>query len=174
MNFKIYGPFQIPTIGGKGKYLMNDKKLPAFWQNVKTKYPGLENGCGCYVFGIRSGGGIKPWYVGKSQKQSFFKEVFMPHKKSYYKDIIPREYGTSVIFLVAKLTKGNKFSKPGESHHDIDFLETMLIIDALKKNRELLNLKKTKFAKDLIVTSYFNCTKKKNDSEKNFNLMLNK
>ncbi len=174
MNFKIYGPFEIPTMGGNRKYLMLDKELPTFWQNIKTEYPALENGCGCYVFGMRSGGGIKPWYVGKSQKQSFFKEVFTPHKKSIYKDIIPREHGTPVIFLVAKLTKGNKFSKPGESHNEIDFLENMLIVDALKKNRELMNLKKTKFAKDLIVASYFNCTKKKNSSEKNFNLMFNK
>ncbi len=174
MNFKIYGPFVIPTKGGNRVYLMNDKELPTFWQDLKREYPELENGCGCYVFGIRSGGGIKPWYVGKSQKQSFYKEVFTYHKKNIYKDIIPREHGTPVIFFVAKLTKGNKFSKPGESHIEIDFLENMLILDALKKNRELTNLKKTKFAKDLIVTSYFNCTKKMNGSEKYFNLMLNK
>ena len=174
MNFQIYGPFTIPTRGGNGTYLMNDDDLPRFWQDVKTEYPKLENSCGCYVFGIRTGGGIKPWYVGKSQKQSFFKEVFAVHKKSIYKDIIPSEFGTPVIFLVAKLSKGNIFSRPGKSHHDIDFLENMLIIDSLRKNKELKNFKKTKFAKDLVVASYFNCTKKKNSSEKNFNLMLNK
>jgi hypothetical protein len=50
-----------------------------------------------------------------------------------------------------------RFSKPTKSgYRDIDFLETMLIGMALERNRELMNVKKTKLLRELIVPGIIN------------------
>lgn len=174
MNYKIYGPFTIPSRGNNRSYLIYKEDINNFWSSVHSEHQGLKDACGCYVFAIRAGRGIKPWYVGKAQKQSFISEVFTDHKMRTFAEIMHNMHGTPVLFLISRLTNAQRFAKPSEKHKDIDFLETWLIADAIRKNKKLSNKKKTKFLKEIQVETYLNSNKKKNSSEKAFNLMFNK
>src|SRR5215471_3743104 len=49
-----------------------------------------------------------------------------------------------------------RFSRPGSSHQDVDFLEDMLIAMALEKNPKLINSKKTSFWRDMRVPGILN------------------
>ena len=52
---------------------------------------------------------------------------------------------------------GAKFSKPAKSgYRDIDYLETLLIGMALDQNYDLMNVKKTKFMKEMVVPGVIN------------------
>jgi hypothetical protein len=65
--------------------------------------------------------------------------------------------GIWLLYLIPKLTKTLKFSKPSENgHYDIEFLETMLIGIALDTNPELANIKKTKLLKEMVVPGVIN------------------
>lgn len=102
------------------------------------KHPSLKAKTGCYVFAMRSGGGITPVYVGKATK-SFGQECFTSHKLGKCNEILA-DYsrGTLVLFLFE--------SPPGKRAptYQIDLLENFLIQSALSVNDELLNIKKTK------------------------------
>ena len=174
MNYNIFGPFAIPQRGGQKSYMIYNEDIENFWDSVQACNLDLRDACGCYVFAIRTGGGIKPWYVGKAQKQNFYSEVFTDHKMSMFKEIVHNMHGTPVLFLLGRLTETGKFSKPSVKHKDIDFLETWLIADAIRKNKDLYNKKKTKFIKEIQVDSYLNNNKKKNLSEHAFHQMFNK
>jgi hypothetical protein len=76
------------------------------------------------------------------------------------------------MFFIARTTANGKFSKPSNNHKDIDFLETLLIGDAIRKNSDLCNIKKTKMLVNLKVDSYFNSKKKMNSSESIFSKMM--
>jgi len=173
MNFKIFGPFTIPTrsISNRSRWL-EDGNIRHFWDLLQEENMDLFKACGCYIFAIKNGKSTKPFYVGKSQKLDFKSEVFTAHKKSIYKEVIPRERGTPVMFFIARTTANGKFSKPSNNHKDIDFLETLLIGDAIRKNSDLCNIKKTKMLVNLKVDSYFNSKKKMNSSESIFSKMM--
>lgn len=101
-------------------------------------HPSLKAKTGCYIFAMRSGGGIKPGYVGKATK-SFGQECFTPHKLGKCNEILCEyERGSLVIFLFE--------SPPGKKAptYQIDLLENFLIQSALSVNEYLLNIKKTK------------------------------
>lgn len=159
MKFEICGPFEIK----KSNHRVDKSHLPDFWKSVNESHPSfsdpqLSDACGCYLFALRAGGGYMPWYVGQVGKRSFVQECFDYHKRDIYDDVISSKKGTPVLFLIAKLTNSNKkFVKPGKSsHRDIEYLETLLIGSALKKNSELMNIKKTDCAKNMIVPGVVN------------------
>lgn len=75
MNFYPYSPIAIPRTT-KGLIANDSESLRLFWSGVEAIEEGLSNAIGIYIFSIRAGGGIIPWYVGKAEKQSFSKECF--------------------------------------------------------------------------------------------------
>jgi hypothetical protein len=135
--FNVHGPFKVPVYEGKAARTVTSDEGQAFW----IKNTSLAKRRGCYVFGIRSGGGVTPIYVGKATK-SFKQEVFQPHKLTKYQQALA-DYlkGTPVLFFLAPpATKG------APNVTSIGELEEFLIQTAVLKNPDLLNVKGTKKA----------------------------
>jgi hypothetical protein len=153
MRFAVFGGF---TIARKAnRHGVFDKN---FWNQVTDSNQNLAEACGCYVFALKNGNNIVSWYVGKTEKRTFQRECFQPTKINYYNEVLIDRHGTPLLFLLPRLTKSRmRFSKPTKSgYRDIDFLETMLIGMALERNRELMNVKKTKLLRELIVPGIIN------------------
>jgi hypothetical protein len=156
MIFAVYGGFELPK--SFCKHVQIDKKdKKSFWDGVERTQTNLSAACGCYIFAMQFVGNIEAWYVGKTEKQTFKNECFELQKKVIYNDIMQNHAGTGLIYLIPKLTNAEKFSKPRQNgHYDIEFLETMLIGIALKRNSELANNKKTKLLKEMVVPGVLN------------------
>ncbi len=157
MRFEVFGPFDIPLEKPKRIPRIPDD-LDAFWRSVEKKRAGLSTAIGCYVFGIQSAGGprIKPWYVGKTNKQDFLKECFAATKLNHYhKAFSNYQRAKPVMFLIPKLTPKRGYSKHG-SAKDIDFLEKFLIGMALEANRDLCNKKDTRLYQNIVLPGFFN------------------
>lgn len=70
-----WGPYEVPLyVAAAGRGVDTDR-LDEFWDRTDE----CKDERGCYVFGMRSGGGTKPVYVGKATR-SFGQECFSPHK----------------------------------------------------------------------------------------------
>lgn len=161
MNYSIHGPFEIKK-QKNGLVDMSKSAKKHFWDYVKEKYSSLPSSCGCYLFAIRAAKGIKPWYVGLAGKQSFEKECFTAHKINIYNEVIARKKGNPLLFLIAKRTKKGKLANPSKRGHQHNInLETILIGVTLEKNPELMNIKKTKFLKEMCVPCLINTPKRK-------------
>ena len=96
MNYKIYGPYEIPRSRGEFKRRIDKEDIDEFWNSVDA---GLENACGCYVFSIRTNSREKPWYVGKAKNQSFYQECFSAHKIVHYHDALEKSKGTPMMYF---------------------------------------------------------------------------
>lgn len=133
--FTVAGPFVIPTTSGKGGRTISDEDLKRFW--AEKDAPAKKTGC--YVFGLRAGKGMRPWYVGKATK-NFKQEAFADHKLTRYQRALAMTgKGTPIMFfLVATAKKG----APNGRH--IGQLEKFLISVAQAANPQLLNVKGTK------------------------------
>lgn len=91
---------------------------------------------GCYIFSLRTGRGVMPYYVGKT-KRSFEQEIFHLHKLSdHYLSVVERHKGTPMMtFVVCENRRGRK---PDSIISD---LEKYLIKWALERNPKLSNKK---------------------------------
>jgi len=119
---------------------------------------------GCYVFCIRSGGGITPWYVGKT-KRSFKEEIFQDHKKLKYMNALGKvERGSSGFFFVIHPSGKTNASQ-------IDEIETFLIKSCIIKNPNLENDRKTGLD-DWYIKGVTQNTGKPSDSENSFKKMI--
>jgi hypothetical protein len=132
--------------------------LNLFWATVGHKHPGLPEALGCYIFGIRVGVSIHPWYVGKTEKKSFKFEVIQPHKLLYYQDALEQQpSGVALLYLLPRLTDGGKFRKVWRAGStSVGRLEGMLIATALSRNPKLLNRLSTKHLTQTVVPGYIN------------------
>ncbi len=138
----VEGPLKVPCYQGRVGRTITDKNIRDFWR----KHAALSKGRGCYVFGIRTGGGLTPGYVGKATKL-FKQETFAHHKITrYQRFLVDYQKGTPVIFFI---TAAKKKGAPNSAH--ISQLETFLIHVALALNPELLNIKGTKVEQWAIV-----------------------
>ena len=106
MEYRIFGPFALPTDDKNNlDFTLNGRKR--FWSEAKeeTGYD-LQNGWGCYLYVVRAGKGITPWYVGQS-KGPFSREVFATNKQERYNSVHDSyQKGTSMLFLITRFTKG--------------------------------------------------------------------
>jgi hypothetical protein len=136
-RFESFGPFKIPVNGA----LIDKKKESKLWEEVEEKRKGLSGAAGCYVFAIRTGGGIKPWYVGKAEKSSFRNETTTVHKQVKLVEALEKHgKGAPVLYLLAKETTGGRLAKPGKNgSRSIQALEEMLTGTCLLRNPKLLN-----------------------------------
>lgn len=155
MRFKIFGGFEVIR---NQRGIVNKKSLSDFWSGVEAQHEGLSLARGCYIFSIRSGPSITPWYVGKADGSTFVAECYTPHKLLHYNDALLRfKKCTPLLYLVAMVTPKGKYVKPStKKSQSIAFLEILLISRALKKNPDLLNVKGTKLLKELVVEGYIN------------------
>jgi len=147
--------------------IANDKdSLNSFWARVDAQLDDdVSLGIGCYVFSVRAGKGTLPWYVGKAEKQSFRFECFSAHKLNHYNNIVAARKGTPLLTLIAKYSPTRRLVKPGNSEHrDIDFLETMMISAAIRRNPDVLNVRDTKLLRELTVPGMLNTPQGKTHS----------
>ena len=147
MDYIVSGPHVIPTkIISKGvKHLdLSNDAVEEFWEREKEK-TGLpiDEAVGCYIYAIRAGKGITPWYVGQAKK-SFYKEVFSPDKYRKYKEHYEGiKKGTPVVLLVIRQTPKGKIENVKIAETEANWVEDYLIRRALDKNPHLLNKQKT-------------------------------
>jgi len=136
-NFGVHGPFEIPVYQGSAARTVTGDQSAEFW----AEHSAHARKRGCYVFGIRSGGGVTPLYVGKATK-GFKQEVFQPHKLTKYQQgLADYVKGTPVLLFITPAP-----SKGATNAKAIGELETFLIQTAIAKNPDLLNVKGTKSA----------------------------
>ena len=137
LSFTPNGPFEIPVYSGKAANTITTAEVQQFWKDNAA----YANRRGCYVFGIRSGRGLTPFYVGKATK-GFKQEAFAPHKLAkYLQALADYRKGTPVIFFIAAPTQKGVVNKVA-----IKNLEDFLIQTATSSNPDLLNVKGTKQA----------------------------
>jgi len=134
-SFTVTGPFEIPTrVGRTGARHVDSRALDEFWEVA-----GCDERIGCYVFGIRSGRGTIPHYVGRTTA-SFEGECFQQHKIGKYNDVLLDTLkGTPVMYFVT-LDRGR--GRPNETA--IFALEERLIALGKQRNPELKNISGTK------------------------------
>lgn len=159
MEFLVYGPFEMIRDPETGLVAHDKASKNYFWETVDKMEVCLSDACGCYVFALSSGGSKRPWYIGKAEKQAFRAECFQPHKINHYNSIVGKLKGRPLLYLIAKITSDNYFTRPSSNGNDqISTLENMLIGIALSRNKDLLNLKGTKYMRELIVHGLINAS----------------
>jgi hypothetical protein len=153
-KFEPFGPFKMPVRGVS----VDKSREKEFWEQVEDELQGLSDAVGCYVFAIRAAKGVVPWYVGMTEKSSFRKESWQPHKLNLYVDSMQsRKKGTPVLYLIAKQTTGGRFTKSSKSRlGSVRALEKLLINTCILRNPNLLNKKATKHFRGLEVPGYMN------------------
>lgn len=156
MKFSIHGPFDVPRINGLVDNSAASKK--AFWEAVDTKVEGLSSACGCYIFVVKAKRGALPWYVGRTTKQNFRGEAFGAHQINHYNHALANKVGVKgQLFFLSKETPTGRFAKSsGNSHSDVEFLETLMFGVGLNRNHQLRNAKNTTFLKNLVVPGVLN------------------
>ena len=173
MNYKIYGPYEIPRLGGEFRRRIDKEDIDEFWSTVD---PGLENACGCYIFSIRTKSREKPWYVGKAKNQSFYQECFASHKIVHYHDALEKSNGTPMMYFLVRFTDTNRISRPSSSatgHAEIDFVEQMFIEMGYHKNKSIRNKKGTKKPEKLVIEGFYNHKDRRKKSVKQlYNLFI--
>jgi hypothetical protein len=123
-EFEISGPWTIPVVGD----LIPKEKQREFWDEVGE----IADRRGCYVFSIRTGGGVVPIYVGRATN-TFRQECFGDHKlANHYYPALSGKVGTPLMFFVHQITRKNRSM--------IAKLEDFLIQIALDRNPCLSNV----------------------------------
>lgn len=155
--YENYGPFPMP-VDEHGNLRIGDRDLSkAFFRCTDETAPGLAKACGCYVFAMRSARATTPWYVGKADKTAFGTECFNDRNMRTYFNHTRDRKGSPFLFLIARMTPTGRFAKPYPSGTaDVDFVESYLIGVALRRNPDLLNVKKTRLYRDLKVPGCIN------------------
>lgn len=161
MRFEVLGPFFIRT----PRIIKVDhiREMKARIDEDKLT-SALLTAPGCYVFGIKSTGSkrVVPWYVGKAEKQSVFKEATNAAHLQLFNEILDDyERGHPALIFLPQVTDSGRPAKvaKGEGKKPaVDFLEDWLIAAALKSNANLYNIKKTKMLNELWVRGLFNPT----------------
>ena len=159
MPFKVSGPFELKRTSG-GIVAFGKNELAAFWEQTgRQTATDLRNACGCYVFALQNGENIVPWYVGKTEGATFEVRCFDDsHFVKYFRAIgdgETRRKGKPLLFLLPRCTPKERLSKPG-NWPDIEYLETMLIGMALRRNPDLLNVQQTRWLREMVVPGVIN------------------
>ena len=159
-HYEAFGPFVLDRQGNK----LAPNALNEFWaQRVLDSVEGLCGAVGVYVIAVQSESReLKPWYVGRTDKQGFKKRFTQKHL--HFREVLDAEkHGQLVIYLLAmKAPGGRKFRKTTRTKIAAnDWLESMLIGSSLHLNKKLINASKTKYLKTMIVDGYLNDAKSK-------------
>lgn len=170
--YETYGPFELERDGNK----FRKSALAKFWKEVDANDPRLSRAIGVYVLAVRGTkkSALKPWYVGKTDKQGF-KSRFNQQLTRFSDVLDYAKYGTPNIFLLTRLTSNRRAfmrprSKPLVAN---DELETMMIASCLKRNKRLINASKVKHTKEIVVPGYMNNKQGKlTDSASELNRMV--
>src|SRR2546426_8425647 len=126
---EVLGAFDVPI--DESARAITPQEGPEFFE----EHPHLAARRGVYVFAMRAGKGIMPWYVGKAAR-GFRGECFTLDKALKYTIAMNKQgKGTPVLFFVALPLR-----KKGPTNTTvIAGVETFLIRAAKARNPDLLN-----------------------------------
>jgi hypothetical protein len=147
--FDLYGPLRIERTDGR--IMANQAKL---WAEADRQADSALSGAiGCYLFCIKYGKKITPWYVGMTvSKKGFRGETFEPHKLGIYNDVMKGRKGYPVLFLFPLHTQTDRFSAARSSGKKlIRWLERTLMGMAFSQNPEISNVRDMQFLKNVEV-----------------------
>ena len=157
MKFRVEGPFELPREDSGLMIDSSPESKSEYWEGIEESCPGLPDACGCYVFTVIASRGSLPWYVGKTERQTFKKESLNYHKLDHFNKVISKRKGRPALFFLPQLTAANKYRKPTNTKRPaIQELESLLIGMALNRNNDLLNVSGTKWLNQLTVTGFLN------------------
>ena len=134
--FRVEGPFEIKPLHGTYGRLIQKEAIEKFWE----ENPGCSEDSGCYVFGLRTGGGFTPIYVGQSSN-GFKHECFQHHKLTHYNEAIAMHKGTPIMFFVVKDSGPQAIFQTC-----LDQVEHYLIQLAVQRNPNLANVKRVEWS----------------------------
>jgi hypothetical protein len=160
-RYETFGPYDLERDGHR----LASGALNRFWAlREEDSRIGLSDAVGVYVYVIKSDASeeLTPWYVGRTDKQSF-KKRFRQQDLHFRQVLEKATEGHLQVFLFPFMAPGGKrFRKPTRtkiSHNE--WLESMLIGSALSRNKALVNASKVKFLRTLVVPGYLNTPKGK-------------
>ena len=156
-DYRVFGEYELPRKRSpKGLVLDTSKEvLQEFWQELEDECEGLASAVGCYLFGVKSGPRITPWYIGQAKK-GFKSECLTPHKRDKYREVVANTAkGTPQLIFIARMTDGGKFSSAlGVS--EARFVERHLIQWALLRNSKIINVASTKHLREVCIPGILN------------------
>ena len=158
-RYDTYGPFEVPrtqAANGQRTLDLEARRRGEFWQQVEDDAPGLSAGRGCYIFALKAGRGITPWYVGVSTT-GFVNECFQPQKQVIYQSAYNEvRKGKPVLVLVARMTEGGRLSKGRLGSREAGFVERTLMHRAWSRNPKLKNVTGLAMARQLKIPGLLN------------------
>ena len=122
-TYQSFGPFEIPC-----KQLKKVRNIPMKWPEEWNDglLAEFKNRKGCYVYAIKAGKGVRPWYAGKTTT-AFKSEAFTADKVVRYNEVLSDlKRGKPVMYFVSP--------DKGSSQKIIDALEKYLIYFVYRKN----------------------------------------
>ena len=131
-EFSVHGPFDVPiTTLPSGGHFIDEASL----DELAEESAEFER-IGVYVFGLRTGGGTLPIYVGMTQSRKLIKEAFDKDKLNKINQYInTHTHGTLVVYLVTQI-RG-----PGQPNKsDVENIEFYLIGLARGRKPDLINI----------------------------------
>jgi hypothetical protein len=149
MHFQTFGPFEFTG------------SQPAFWKQVDAQAKqydvdpwDLRVAAGCYLFAIKRGSALKPWYVGKTNAANgFMGEIFTGHKLRHYRRVMDdtkRKSGHILLFPI--VTEGGAIRRYTSSADGvINWLEKIMIGMAFRKNPEICNVRDARLLREVWV-----------------------
>ena len=145
--FRINGPFSIPVSRREAGREVDLSSLSEFWDLIG---PDRALARGCYAFGIKTGRGVTPIYVGKATK-TFRQECFALHKlRNVNSALLDYKRGRPVLFLAALDQR-----QGAPNLRAIKKLEIFLIQNALARNPNLLNIHHASPWEDFVIAGVF-------------------
>jgi hypothetical protein len=156
--YQNYGPFEIPRTNSN----VSLSHVVQFFTQLERIEPGLKNARGCYVFAMRAGKGIRPWYVGKATGNSGFEqEALHSDKLAKYNTVIARyRKGTPVLFFLARRTGNDTRFSASTYESDAKWLERYLLGFAWEANPNLVNNRDTGMLREGSVPGLLNSSKR--------------
>ncbi|WP_443749361.1 hypothetical protein [Asticcacaulis solisilvae] len=148
--FEPYGHFDV----ARDDATTCSRSQRQLWDQCEALDPGLSRAIGCYLFCLKDGQIITPWYVGMTRARDGFRdEVFQDHKLGLYqwsRQQVGR--GQPILYLFALCTETGRFSNARKADEAvIKWTEKMLIGLAYAKNPNLANKRDTKFLENTVI-----------------------
>ncbi len=148
-NYKLIGPLDLDREEG---LLTRASLKMTKWRNDDWDCACEANGC--YVFGLRRGDKITPWYVGMTHEQAVWDEATSQRNLGIYNQVLRERAGYPVLCLLARLTPTGR-AVYRDLKSEIEKVEFLLIGAALDENPDLMNVKESQFLSELVIPGWF-------------------
>ena len=122
------------------KVLRNEQKLidkRGSIGDIDSRFPGILDGRGVYIFSIRASRGFTPIYVGKAQKTNFRQECLNANNQTSINQYLLQNVSKGTLTLWLLEYSGNGRYHPGKQF--IEDCEKQLIRVASLKNPNIIN-----------------------------------